>query len=59
MKKFFHHENSKYGKHENYLLFFRVFVLARFRDKFALFGFGFSELGIENLKKYTTKKTVG
>ena len=44
MKKFFHHENTKYKKHENYPLFFRVFVRSYFRDKFICFDVGLSEL---------------
>jgi hypothetical protein len=30
----FHHESTKVGKHENYLVFFRVFVISWFRDLF-------------------------
>jgi hypothetical protein len=39
-------------EHENYLLFFRVFILSCFRDKFILFGLGLSELGVEALQLF-------
>jgi hypothetical protein len=38
MKRFFHHENTKFWKHETYLNYlFRVLVLSCFRDYFIVF----------------------
>jgi hypothetical protein len=32
MKRYFYHENTKVGKHDNFISFFRAFVISCFRD---------------------------
>jgi hypothetical protein len=44
LKNFFHHENTKWGKHEIYMAFFRVFVLSCFRGRFIFSGSSYQDL---------------
>ena len=44
MKRFFDHENTKVGKHEKFLGFFRVFVISCFPD-WIFYGTGLPGLG--------------